>query len=108
MEISIKEKKENPLLRRTEVRFEIAFDGATPSRVEAKARVCAVLKADPDLTVIDEIRQGFGSKAVEGYAKVYADAEALKIEKPFRMRRERGEKGRPGAKAAAKPAPAKQ
>lgn len=99
MEISVQEKKENPLLKRTEVEFSVAFDGATPSRTEVKARLCAILKANPDFTVIGEIGQGFGAKVVTGTARVYTDAAGVKLESPYRMRRERGEKGRP-AKAA--------
>jgi small subunit ribosomal protein S24e len=92
MDISIKEKTENPLLKRTEVRFTVEFDGATPSRKEVKEKLCAVLNSPPELTIIRELKQSFGSKRLLGRARVYADAEAVKVEHKHILMREKGEK----------------
>ena len=105
MEISVQEKKENPLLKRTEVRFTVEFDGATPSRKDVREKLCGVLKSSQDLTVIGEMMQGFGQTQLRGYAKVYKDAEAIKVEMKHILRREKGEKVKKGgAKKASKPA----
>jgi small subunit ribosomal protein S24e len=98
MELSVKDKKENALLKRTEVRFTVGFDGATPGRKEVKEKLCAALKANPALTVIDVLKQGYGSKELEGYAKVYSDADAMSAEQPHALLRETGEKKEKAAK----------
>lgn len=92
MELSVQEKNENKLLKRMEVRFTVEFEGPTPSRKDLKDRLCGVLKASPDLTIIDNLAQGFGSNQLAGYAKVYSDAEAMKVEPVHAGLRERGEK----------------
>jgi len=107
MELSIKEKKENLLLKRVEVQFEVEFNGPTPNRKEVKEKLCTILKTTPELLVIDQMKQEFGSKKLTGYAKVYADAAATGAEQPHKMRRERGEKAVKKTKAK-KAAPAKK
>lgn len=105
MDIEVIESKENPLLKRKEIRFRATFDGATPDRKNVKEKLCAHLKAKPELTIVDEMRQGYGSKEIFGYAKVYHDAEALKIELKHMIRRDKGEKAEKKAKAAKKAPP---
>jgi len=105
MEIEIIEKKENPLLKRKEVKFRVGFDGSTPARKEVKEKLCVHLKAKPELTVVDEMMQGYGSKELVGYAKVYDDAEALKIELKHIIRRDKGEKAEKKVKEAKKAPP---
>jgi len=94
MDISINEKTENPLLKRTEVRFTVEFEGSTPSRKEVREKLCTLLKSSPELTVIREMKQGFGSKKLLGIARVYSDAEAAKIEHKHILAREKGEKAK--------------
>lgn len=107
MEIEVIGKKENPLLKRREVRFRVSFEGATPERKAVKEKLCAHLEAKPELTVIDEMKQGYGRKEVLGYAKIYENAEALKIELKHVIRREKGEKVEKKAKEAKKAPPPK-
>ncbi|VVC71695.1 30S ribosomal protein S24e [uncultured archaeon] len=103
MDISVKEKKENKLLKRIEVRFVVEYEGATPSRKEVKEKLCVALNSKPELTVIDGMDQGFGKKVLSGYAKVYSTPEAVGVELPHVMLREKGEKKAPKAKAKAAP-----
>ena len=105
MEIEIMESNENPLLKRKEIKFRVSFDGATPDRKNVKEKLCTHLKAKPELTIVDEMSQGYGSTEVLGYAKVYHDAEALKIELKHMIRRDKGEKAEKKAKEAKKKAP---
>lgn len=92
MDISIVEVKENPLLKRKEVRFRVGFDGATPARKLLKEQLCTELKAKPELVILDEIKGRYGMKEALGYAKVYNDVDALKIELKHNVRRDKGEK----------------
>jgi len=103
MELTVQEKNENKLLKRVDVRFKVEFEGPTPSRKDVKERLCGVLKASPDLTIIDNLAQGFGETQIVGYAKVYADAEAMKVEPQHAGLRERGEKKAKKVKPAAPP-----
>jgi len=105
MKIEVVDEKANPLLKRKEVRFRVSFDAATPSRKEVKEKLCTHLKAKPELTVVDEMGQGYGSKEVFGYAKVYENADALKIELKHIIRRDKGEKAEKKAKEAKKAPP---
>ncbi|MDD5318124.1 MAG: 30S ribosomal protein S24e [Candidatus ainarchaeum sp.] len=107
MEISVKDRKENRLLRRAEARFEVEFEGATPSRKEVKEKLCAALNSKPELTVIGWMAQGFGKNTLSGYAKVYEDAASASVELPHAVLREKGEKKAP-KKGKAKAAPAKK
>lgn len=107
MDVSVKSKKDNKLLRRAEVRFEVDFEGATPSRKQVKEKLCAALNARPELTLVDELRQGFGERVLYGYAKVYSAPEDMAAELPHIGLRDRGEKKVKAAKGKAKPAPKK-
>ncbi|MDD2643890.1 MAG: 30S ribosomal protein S24e, partial [Methanobacteriaceae archaeon] len=54
MEYTIIEKKENKVLERTEVKFEIDYEGeATPNTMTVKSKLIALLDTKKDLIVID-------------------------------------------------------
>ncbi|WP_048150032.1 30S ribosomal protein S24e [Palaeococcus ferrophilus] len=90
MEIRIIEKKENPLLGRTEIYFEVEHEGEpTPSRQEVKGKLVAMLDLNAGTTVIQYIRSNFGSRVSKGYAKVYETRERmLEVEPEYVLRRE--------------------
>jgi small subunit ribosomal protein S24e len=92
MDIKITERKDNPILKRNEVRFRASFSGPTPSRKEVKESLCSKLGADGSLVVIDILEQGYGSQELKGYAKVYANAEAMGIESKHKLERDVGVK----------------
>ncbi len=92
MDIKITEQRDNPVLKRNEVRFIASFSGPTPSRKEIKESLCSKLGADGSLAVIDILEQGFGSQELKGYAKVYASKEAMGIESKHKLERDAGVK----------------
>ncbi len=83
MEIKILEKRENPLLHRVEVKFEISHPkSATPSRDEVRNLLAANLNADKSRVVLDKIITPFGSMVSEGIAKIYDSVEDAKKVEP--------------------------
>ena len=87
MEVEIIEKKENPLLERTEVRFKVAFAGSTPKRSDVRNKVIAQLNSDRELTVLDRLDADFGAQRAMGYVKVYANKKAMQIEPEYKVSR---------------------
>jgi small subunit ribosomal protein S24e len=83
MEIDIKEQVENPLLNRTEIRFNCIYQGeSTPKVLEVKNRLVAQLDVDKKLLVVDKVKPSFGEGKADGYAKLYDSEEKLvQIEK---------------------------
>jgi len=112
MKIEILSEKENPLLQRREIQFKVHYEGPTPSIKDIRADIVGALKSKEDLTVVDSLKPGFGESRLAGYAKVYADKEAMKIELKHKMRKNFGvseeEKAAEAAKAAAAAAPKKE
>ena len=83
MEITINEKIDNPLLNRTEIRFECTYQGdATPKVLEVKNRLVATLNVDKNLLVVHNLKPSYGEGKANGYAKLYDSEESLaKIER---------------------------
>ncbi|MGV8144187.1 MAG: 30S ribosomal protein S24e [Methanothermobacter sp.] len=78
MEINIIQKTENPLLDRTEVKFDCEYQGeSTPKILEVKNRLVAVLDVDKNLLVVDKLKPQFGEGKAIGYAKIYDSSESL-------------------------------
>jgi small subunit ribosomal protein S24e len=82
VDIKILEVKENKLLKRREIRFEIEHLGTgTPNRLEVKNKLAALQTAKPELTFIIDIKTVFGLPKSLGNATVYDDAQlAEKLE----------------------------
>ncbi len=79
MEIKIVEQHANPLLKRTEYRFEIDHATAsTPTRDAVRSELAKALKAPKDRVVIERMRAKFGVAHSVGEAMVYDTAEAAK------------------------------
>ncbi len=85
MELKMIEKKENPLLHRVEVQFEVAHpQSKTPSRDEVRNLLAANLNADKNRVILDKIETPFGSTVTRGFAKIYDNVEnAKKIEPEY-------------------------
>jgi small subunit ribosomal protein S24e len=83
MEINVNEKIENPLLNRTEIRFDCTYLGeATPKIMDVKNRLVAILDVDKNLLVVHNLKPSYGEGKANGYAKIYDSEESLsKIEK---------------------------
>jgi|SRR5664280_803676 small subunit ribosomal protein S24e len=83
MEINVNEKIENPLLNRTEIRFDCTYQGdATPKVLDVKNRLVATLNVDKNLLVVHNLKPSYGEGKAHGYAKLYDSEESLnKIER---------------------------
>jgi len=83
MEIKVTEIKENKLLGRKEIHFDVLHEGeATPSRKDVKGKLVAMLDLNPETTVIQYIRSFFGSHIIRGYAKAYESRERMMYVEP--------------------------
>jgi small subunit ribosomal protein S24e len=75
MDIDIIEEDENPMLHRTDVRFEMTHEEATPSRLSVRDSLAAMLNKDAAEVVVHELDTKFGMRTTIGYAKVYETPE---------------------------------
>jgi len=82
MNITITNKKENPVLSRTEIVANIIFDKATPSRKEIQKAVAKELKGNEKLTIIKTIKTLFGNSKAVVSASIYDSEDVMnKIER---------------------------
>ena len=75
MDIDILSEDENPMLHRTDVKFEMIHEEATPSRLSVRDSLAAMLNKDADEVVIRKLDTKFGMRKTVGHAKVYDTAE---------------------------------
>lgn len=84
MDIEISEKKQNPLLSRTEVRFTVVHAGEkTPTRDAIREKLAGQLGSKKSLVVVDSMSSAFGKSTTRGYARVYDAPEAIAKNEPF-------------------------
>ena len=76
MKIIIQEKKENPLLNRTEIKGNIEFDDITPSNIKLAEYLAKETKKDVNLIVVKNIYTNFGQKLADFEAIIYDNSEA--------------------------------
>ena len=76
MKVIIEEKRENPLLQRTEVEGTITFEGVTPSNAEVTEALAKELKSDITSLVVKQISTKFGHQQAHFIAVSYANVEA--------------------------------
>jgi len=83
MQLEVLARRENPLLKRTEVRFKAIHKAEpTPTRDALRAFLAKELNATKDIVVIDFQASTFGRSETHGYAKVYkTKEEALAVER---------------------------
>ncbi len=80
MKIEMTSTRANPLIKRTEVTFEID-EAATPKRVDVRRELSAMLKADLDRVWVRRMETKTGTHKTVGLAHVYDDvAQALEVE----------------------------
>ncbi|MCK4405585.1 MAG: hypothetical protein KAV43_03655 [Hadesarchaea archaeon] len=101
MKVEIIEKTENPLFKRTEVKFKADHAGEpTPKRLDARAQLAAQLGVAEELIVIEKLASTHGRQVASGIARVYSSREQLEgLEPKFLLKRDMPK----GAKAEAKP-----
>ncbi len=85
MELKIVEKKENPLLHRVEIKFEVSHPKTkTPTRDEVRSLLAANLNADKSRVILNDMHTPFGAAVTRGFAKIYDSVEeAKKIEPDY-------------------------
>jgi small subunit ribosomal protein S24e len=75
MDVDIIEEDENPMLHRTDVRFRVRHDEATPERLSVRDSLAAMLNKDAEEVVVRKLDTKFGMRETIGTAKVYEDSE---------------------------------
>jgi small subunit ribosomal protein S24e len=88
MDIDIVAEDENPMLHRTDVRFEMVHEDATPSRLSVRDSLAAKLNKDAEELVVRRLDTKFGMRKTVGHAKVYDDPEhAQSVEQDHMLER---------------------
>lgn len=89
MEIKIVSERENPLLKRREVNFQIEHSetGSTPSRFDVKKAIAAMLKKDAELVFVRKFETKTGTQIVFGTANVYDSMEHAKSTEPDHIKK---------------------
>jgi len=109
VEIRILEDKANPLMKRHEVRFEVAHaTAATPSRDAVRGELSKLVQAPKDRVIIERMHARYGTAVTRGDAMVYESADAAKaiVRGHILVRNGLKEKTAKGPAPAAAPAPA--
>ena len=77
MDLKIVEERKNPLLKRTEYRFEMSHPTAsTPKRDEVRQVLATQLKVPKDRIVVERMHAKFGTPMSVGEAAAYASKDA--------------------------------
>lgn len=88
MDIEIISQEENPMLHRTDVRFEIVHEDASPARLQVRDSLAAKLDKGSDEVVVHKLDTKFGMRKTAGYAKVYESADfARDVEQKHMLKR---------------------
>ena len=88
MDVEIISEDENPMLHRTDVRFQIVHEEATPSRLSVRDSLAAKLDKSSDEVVVHELKTKFGMRKTIGYAKVYETSDfARDVEQAYMLDR---------------------
>ena len=83
MKLNVIEAKDNPLLKRKEIRYFVEFDNdVSPSRDVIREVISRNYKADSSLVIVDKNLQLTGSHSLEGYSKIYQNKEAAMLFEP--------------------------
>ncbi len=90
MELKIISKKDNPLLKRKEVQFQIEHgpNGKTPARLDVKRSIASELQVKDTLVFIKRMHTKTGTNISVGEANAYESAEqAKRIEPDYIIKR---------------------
>jgi len=84
VKIEIISKKENPLLKRTEIRLraEHVQNGSTPPRLEVRKSLAKTLKEKTDRVFIKKLKTKTGTHAAIGLAYVYESVKQAELIEP--------------------------
>lgn len=88
MDVDIISEEDNPMLHRTDIRFETVHDEATPSRLSVRDSLAAKLDKGSEEVVVHELNTKFGMRKTVGYAKVYESPTYAKdVEQEYMLER---------------------
>lgn len=83
MELKIVSQKNNPLLKRKEVQFEVAHSqGKTPLRLDAKQSIASHLQISEKLVFIKKMKTLTGTNITIGSANTYETIEQAQLIEP--------------------------
>ena len=96
MKLEIKGQKDNHLLNRTEVQFELDHSGtATPSRKDVVDLVATKTNRDKKFIIIKKINTVYGENISRGLAYIYNDEKSMKTEPKYITKRGEKKKSEP-------------
>lgn len=90
MDVKIISEKENVLLKRREVRFQVEHNqtGSTPKRLKVRKAIASALKKNIDLVFVKKFETKTGTHTAVGLANVYDSVEqALLVEPEYIIKR---------------------
>ncbi len=80
MEIRIVEERKNPLMHRTEYKFEIDHPtAASPKRADVRQELAKMIMVPKDRLVVERMNAQFGTARSDGLAMAYESKEALDV-----------------------------
>jgi small subunit ribosomal protein S24e len=84
MEVKILSERENPLLKRMEITFQVEHSqtGCTPPRLEVRRAIANALEKDADLVFIKKIETKTGTHIAIGTANAYHSPEQARLIEP--------------------------
>lgn len=88
MDVEILSEDDNPMLHRTDVRFRVVHEEATPSRLSVRDSLAAKLNKASEEVVVHDLDTTYGMRETIGYAKVYESPEfAQDVEAEYMLER---------------------
>ena len=84
MEIQVISEKQNPMLKRKEVSFQVEHGqvGSTPSRPEVRKAIATAIKADENVVFVRKFATRTGTHVASGMAHIYDTLEQAKLVEP--------------------------
>lgn len=97
MKVEIIEKTENPLFKRTEIKFKADHAGEpTPKRLDVRAQLANQLSVAEELIVIEKLASIHGRQMASGIARAYSSREQLEgLEPKFLLQRDMPKEAKP-------------
>ncbi len=82
-DLIIDEKRDNPILKRREIKYTLKFENEkTPSREQIKEIISKHEGANKELVIIDRNYQETGKHEIIGYSKIYYDKPSAMLYEP--------------------------
>jgi small subunit ribosomal protein S24e len=84
MEVKVTSEKQNPMLKRKEVSFQVEHGetGSTPTRVEVRKGVAVATKTNENLVFVKKFETKTGTLTAFGTANIYDTIEQAKLVEP--------------------------